>query len=129
VLDIATNKPILQLVGHTRGVSGVAYSPNGRYIASTSTDNTMRVWDAATGQVLQIDHDNSNTGKPTFSPDGRMVAEANSDYSIRVWSVCGECDDPAALLATSRASVISPLTPLERAVEAQFSNPSSTRAP
>jgi WD40 repeat protein len=123
VLDIATVKPALQLVGHTRGVNGVAFSPDGRYIASTSSDNTLRVWDATTGQVLQIDLDNSNTEKPTFSPDSQMVAEVNADDSIRVWSVCSQCDDPAALLASSRASVISPLTPLEHAVENQFSNP------
>ena len=66
------------------------------------------------------------TGKPTFSPDSQMVAEANSDLQ----SACGVCaptaDDPAALLAASRTSLISPLTPLEQALERQFSNPPST---
>ena len=124
VLNVATVKPVLQLVGHTRGVNGVAYSPNGRYIATTSTDETVRVWDATSGQLLQTDRDDSTTGKPTFSADSQMVAEANSDLQIRVWSVCADCHDPAALLAASESSLISPLTPLEQALVRQFSNPS-----
>jgi len=123
VLNVATNKPVLQLVGHTRGVTGVAYSPDGRYIATTSADNTTRIWDATTGQLMQTDRDNAPTGRPTFSPDSQMVAEANTDGQLRVWSVCADCHDPAALFAASKSALISPLTPLERALEQQFSNP------
>ena len=115
VLSLASDRPLFELVGHSRGVNGVAYSPNGRYIATTSVDDTLRVWDASTGQVLQIDHDQSGVGNPTFSPDGRMVAESNDDNQIRVWTVCAYCQDPSALLRASDFSVVSPLTPLERA--------------
>jgi WD40 repeat protein len=115
VLNVTTDKPVLELVGHTRGVTGVAYSPNGSYIATTSTDDTMRVWNAKTGQLLQVDHDEFGTGKPSFSPDNQHIAESNNDAQIRVWAVCPDCQDPAALLAASRTSVISPLTPLEQA--------------
>jgi WD40 repeat protein len=115
VLSLASDRPLFELVGHSRGVNGVAYSPNGRYIATTSVDDTLRVWDASSGQVLQIDHDQSGVGNPTFSPDGRMVAESNDDNQIRVWTVCAYCQDPSALLRASDASVVSPLTPLEQA--------------
>jgi WD40 repeat protein len=115
VLSVATDKAVLELVGHTRGVSGVTYSPQGRYIVTSSTDNTVRVWDATTGQLLQVNHDLSNPDDPTVSPDGSLVAEFNTDNQIRVWPVCPDCQDSAALLAASRSSVVSPLTPLERA--------------
>ena len=115
VLSLASDRPLFELVGHSRGINGVAYSPDGRYIATTSVDDTLRVWDASTGQVLQIDHDQSGVGNPTFSPDSRMVAESNDDNQIRVWTVCADCQDPSALLRASGSSVVTPLTPLERA--------------
>ena len=115
VLNVATDQPALELVGDTRGVNGVAYSPNGQYIATTSGDDTMRVWNATTGQLMQVDHDETNPGSPSFNPDGQTLAETNNDNQIRLWAVCPDCDDPAALLSASRSSVVSPLTPLERA--------------
>jgi len=118
VLDVATAKPILELVGHTRGVEGVAYGPSDRYIATTSIDDTMRLWNASTGQLLEVDRDASAPSEPSFSPDGQMVAESNNDNQVRIWAACTNCSDPSALLASSRSSVVSPLTPLERAEEA-----------
>ena len=120
VLDIATDKPALELVGDTRGVDGVAYSPDGRYIATTSIDHTMRVWNAATGQLMQVDQERTAPASPSFNADGQILAETNNDNQIRLWTVCLDCGDPAAMLSSSRSSVVSPLTPLERAeVESQ----------
>jgi WD40 repeat protein len=115
ILNVGTDKPVSELVGHTRGVNGIIYSPRGQYIITTSTDDTMRVWNSATGQLLQVDHDLSFPGAPSISPDGAFVAESNNDNQVRVWAVCPECQDPSALLKASRSSVVSPLTSLERA--------------
>jgi WD40 repeat protein len=115
VLNVATDDPALELVGDTRGVNGVAYSPDGRYIATTSIDDTMRVWNAATGQLMQVDHEETAPGSPSFNSDGQILAETNNDNQIRLWTVCTDCADPAAMLSASRSSVVSPLTPLERA--------------
>jgi WD40 repeat protein len=114
VLDVATDRPVLELVGHTRGLDGVAYSPDGRYVATTSVDDTMRLWNARTGQLMQADHDETPTGDPSFDPTGAFVAEYNSETQIRLWPDCPDCGDPGALLEASGASVVSPLTPLER---------------
>jgi WD40 repeat protein len=115
ILNVGTDKPVSELVGHTRGVNGVVYSSRGRYIITTSTDDTMRVWNSATGQLLQVDHDLSYPGAPSVSPDGAFVAESNNDNQVRVWAICPECQDPKGLLKASRSSVVSPLTSLERA--------------
>ncbi|HVA04297.1 MAG TPA: TIR domain-containing protein [Acidimicrobiales bacterium] len=115
VLNVTTDKPVLEIVGHTRGVNGVVYGSRDRYIITTSTDDTMRVWNAATGQLLQVDRDVSSPGAPSVSPDGALAAETNNDNQVRVWAVCPDCQDPAAILKASRSSVVSPLTSLERA--------------
>jgi WD40 repeat protein len=115
VLNVATDKPVLELVGHTRGVDGLAFSRDGSYIATTSIDDTMRVWNAATGQLMQVDHDNTAPASPSFNSDGKILAESNNDNQIRLWAVCPDCADPASMLSASGSSVVSPLTPLERA--------------
>ncbi|HVC71196.1 MAG TPA: TIR domain-containing protein [Acidimicrobiales bacterium] len=115
ILNVVTDKPVSELVGHTRGVNGIVYSSRGQYIITTSTDDTMRVWNSATGQLLQVDHDLSFPGAPSVSPDGAFVAESNNDNQVRVWAVCPQCQDPNGLLKASRSSVVSPLTSLERA--------------
>ena len=115
VLNVATDTAGLELVGDTRGIEGVVFSPDGRYIATTSVDDTMRVWNASTGQLMQVDQDETAPGSPSFNSDGQILAETNGDNQIRLWAVCPDCDDPTALLSSSRSSVVSPLTPLERA--------------
>ncbi|MGP0031281.1 MAG: toll/interleukin-1 receptor domain-containing protein [Acidimicrobiales bacterium] len=115
VLNVATDRPVFELIGDTRGVNGVTYSPTGRYLITTGADGTLRVWDASNGQLLQVNRDASIPSHPSVSPNGRLVAENNNDSQIRVWAVCPDCLDPSGLLAASRSSVVSPLTPLERA--------------
>ena len=114
ILGVGTDTPALELIGHARGVTGVTYTPDDRYVVTTSIDGTTRVWSAATGQQLEIDHDESGTENPSVSPDGRLVAESNSDGQVRMWALCTDCADPPALLAASRPFVVSPLTAVER---------------
>jgi WD40 repeat protein len=79
-------------------VSCVACSPDGRLIVSGSRDNTIQLWDAATGKPIGSPlqgHPNSLYSAPVaFSPDGRRVVSGSSDYTLRVWDV-----SPSAWLA------------------------------
>jgi eukaryotic-like serine/threonine-protein kinase len=89
----------LTLAGHTGGVTSVAYSPDGKMLASASIDTTVKVWDTATGQPLA-----TLQGQPAtvfcvaFSPDGKTLASAggksspapadgSGDQSVRLWDV------------------------------------------
>jgi uncharacterized delta-60 repeat protein len=72
-------------MAHDGAVSALAFSPNGKVVASGSYDNTVRVWDALTGkEIARMTH-----GGPVyalaFSPDGKVVVSGSEDYTARVW--------------------------------------------
>ena len=75
------------LAGHTSTVWGVAFSPDGRLLATVSTDTTARLWDPATGEHRRTltGHDEP-LSSVAFSPDGRLLATPSTDTTARLWN-------------------------------------------
>jgi WD40 repeat protein len=76
--------------GHTDAVTSVAFSPDGKRLASGSSDRTVKVWDAETSRELFTLQGHSLTVTSVcFSPDGKRIASACSEYpkpgEVKVW--------------------------------------------
>lgn len=76
------------LKGHTNALLSVCFSPDGRLLASASVDQTIRLWEARTGQLLKIlpEH-TSDVRALSFSPDSTLLASCSEDQTVRVWDI------------------------------------------
>ena len=65
----------------------MAFSPDGKRIASGSGDKTVRVWDAATGQPVgqPLTGHTDGVTSVAFSPDGKRIVSGSDDKTVRVW--------------------------------------------
>jgi WD40 repeat protein/predicted Ser/Thr protein kinase len=104
--DAASGALVAECQGHKSRITSVAFDPDGARLLSTSSDETVRQWNAATAKEVEAPYDR-HTGEvatAVYSPGGEWVASAGIDRAIRVWRATGRQD--AAILHGHTGAVI-----------------------
>jgi WD40 repeat protein/transcriptional regulator with XRE-family HTH domain len=90
VWDVITGKKLVTFSRHGEGVAlnGIAYSPNGKWIATSGNDATIKVWDSETGaEIFTLIGHTGPTFGVAFSPDGQYLATSSVDRTVKVWKL------------------------------------------
>ena len=83
-IDTQWDALLQTLEGHTGSVTKLAFSPDGKSLASGCTDGAVRLWDITTGEAVYTWESESSVWCVSFSPNGSMLA-AGFDCSLRLW--------------------------------------------
>jgi WD40 repeat protein len=88
VIDSETGEIRTRLSGHSAGINALAFSPDGRTLATAGQDCSIKLWDWADGKEMTTLRDGVGAVKSlAFSRDGQWLAFGGDDHSIRIWDV------------------------------------------
>jgi len=81
-------KPVARMLGHQKAINHVTFSPDGMYIASSSFDNSVKLWNARDGKfLLTLRGHVAPVYQSVFSPDSRLLVSASKDTTLKCWDI------------------------------------------
>jgi WD40 repeat protein len=85
VWDLTTGKATQPVKGLKASVGRVAFSPDGKRLATAGSDKIVRLWNVETGKELAALSNADAVAVIAFSPDGKFLAAGSKDGSVRIW--------------------------------------------
>jgi len=84
----AQDAVLTEQVGHNNHITATQFSPNGKFLASSSADNTLKLWDVKTKRLIRTFNGHTNAVRSlAFTPDGNFIVSASLDKTLILWEV------------------------------------------
>jgi WD40 repeat protein len=85
--DVTNSNHLATMRGHAGPIEALAFSPDGKTLASGSYDKTTKLWDVATARERATLRHSDMVLSVAFSPDGKTLATGSSGWTVRLWDI------------------------------------------